>query len=1307
MSIGSGSTLTNLLSSKIIQVNGNWTNSGVFIHGSGTVLFGSGSALQAIGGTSTTTFNILTMNGAGVKRLDNNINVQGDFTVGQTTPSSVASTLNLNGRNVDFSGVNFRVLVGTSQIIRGGNAGTFNFNRSGNQTVSVAATTIKAFNNLKKSVAGTLFLNSDIDVQNDLTIDLGTTIDVTLSNRALNLAGNWINNGTFLSRSGVVGFYGSNVSISKSSGRQVFFTLIAGTLSNLTLNVGVDVQYALLLDRNGIITTGSNSIALTSASTFVTRTASLNGNYVDGNLVKTYSSSAGAYTFEVGTAGVYTPVTITPTANTTGTVTVKAFNGDSPNIGTSCFGAAKSVNRYWNITKTISANFNATFNYNAAVTDGGVVPANLGLSSYNGSWTYIAPVPTPTATSLTANAISTTGDFQIGESAPSATIVSDAPSNTICTGTNVVFSSTSVNGGASPIYQWTLNGSPVGTNSSTYSNASLSNGAQVRLALTNACPIVANSNIITMTVNPIPTIVVSGADSICDGTSTTLTASGASTYVWTSGPSTPTYLVSPTSTTTYTVTGTSLGCSNTGNKILNVKSKPIVVISGDTTICNGGSTTLTASGAVSYVWTAGPSSASYLVSPTTNTSYTVTGTGSNSCTNSVSKLVVVTSMSYVWRTGNSDAVWGNGANWSCGVVPGSGSDVVVPGVAVPYPVISGSTAVVRGLEIQFPGTLEVSGTDTLEVYGNWVNGGTFIPNMGTVEFLGTSGQSITNSNTERFHNLTVNKSSGTLTVGANTEISAIGSGTLSVLSGTLHVASGKTVTLKSAEPVNQVDQTARLGRVGGTITPGSVFSVERFIGSPDARLPYVYSSNGRPAPTVMLASPLHGVTAAQWSDDLLVRYRASGSTLVSYSELNGTGATLQERIDGGWRSVSSSGTALSPGKGYRVFAGLDNTVDTVSVSGTPVVGNHFSPVTYSATGTQGWNLLGNPYACEINFDDLYAANAGLISSSMYIMDPYNTGSSGTSYDNLSYLVYNSPSGIVSDPRTRVDGTGTSRTAANAKFIASSQGFFVNATGNGSVYFSESMKPLSPYSTPVYGNFREESRELVRLGYSDSLGAGEAVVHFNAGAADGYDIYDALSLSSTIYTTVGDRKLSINGLRSLSGNLRIPLVVSGRVLGRKSITVSEQTLVGGQLYLYDDYRKVSVRLDRGASYGFEHTSDPGSTSASRFVLTTARPVVTGGGEPSTEVSGGAMSIHPNPYVGGVLTLGLAGVDSPVVDVEVLDLGGNVVYLGRLRSGPRDVSSFELDVSSLGLSSGVYAVRCSTPTRTFTERLVVTK
>ena len=257
--------------------------------------------------------------------------------------------------------------------------------------------------------------------------------------------------------------------------------------------------------------------------------------------------------------------------------------------------------------------------------------------------------------------------------------------------------------------------------------------------------------------------------------------------------------------------------------------------------------------------------------------------------------------------------------------------------------------------------------------------------------------------------MTVNKASGTLTVNANTSILAAGSGTLSVLSGTLDVAATKKITFKSSAPIAQVDQTARLGRVGGTITPTSIFAMERYIGSPSSRLTpaYVYAlTNGRPAPTVLLAPSMTNITAAQWSDDMRINFRTAGSSLVSYSELNGTGVSLQDRIDGGWRSVPTSATTLSSGKGYRVFAGLDNSDDLVSVSGLPYIGNLSVPVTYTPTATQGWNLLGNPYACEINFDNVYTANSSVIASSMYIMDPYNTSSSGTSYDNMSYLVYN-------------------------------------------------------------------------------------------------------------------------------------------------------------------------------------------------------------------------------------------------------------------------------------------------------------
>lgn len=127
---------------------------------------------------------------------------------------------------------------------------------------------------------------------------------------------------------------------------------------------------------------------------------------------------------------------------------------------------------------------------------------------------------------------------------PSITIASNT-SDTICSGTQVTFTATPVNGGASPTYQWYKNSSSVGTNASTYVTTTLSNKDTIRCVCITSDSCVTKqadtSNSIVMTVNQsvTPTIQLTASpnDTVCSGTNISFTAQitngGASpTYQW-------------------------------------------------------------------------------------------------------------------------------------------------------------------------------------------------------------------------------------------------------------------------------------------------------------------------------------------------------------------------------------------------------------------------------------------------------------------------------------------------------------------------------------------------------------------------------------------------------------------------------------------------------------------------------------------------------------------------------------------------------------------------------------------------------
>lgn len=239
---------------------------------------------------------------------------------------------------------------------------------------------------------------------------------------------------------------------------------------------------------------------------------------------------------------------------------------------------------------------------------------------------------------------------------------------------------------------------------------------QVRLIInnTNGC---ADTVIKTVVVHGLPPVnITASADSICPGQATgiQLTATGASVYSWT--PATglsctncanPT--ANPQSTTIYIVTGTDTnGCENYDTVTIHLKPKPVITITGDTTICEGETTQLTASGAISHAWTPATGlsctpCSNPVASPFTTTGYTIIGTNGSGCKDTaevtitvLTKPVVTTNSNQticnsdtalLTATGANSYVWLPAATLSCSTCD---STLAFPAVTTAYSVIGTS-----------------------------------------------------------------------------------------------------------------------------------------------------------------------------------------------------------------------------------------------------------------------------------------------------------------------------------------------------------------------------------------------------------------------------------------------------------------------------------------------------------------------------------------------------------------------------------------------------------------------------------------
>ncbi|HYC60548.1 MAG TPA: hypothetical protein VEK79_13365 [Thermoanaerobaculia bacterium] len=412
------------------------------------------------------------------------------------------------------------------------------------------------------------------------------------------------------------------------------YTPIAGaTSSTLTIHpTASGYVYAMVRDELGCEATSSGTtytVLPTPDASITTAPALCEGQNGSASVADAGPGATYAWTITNGQlSSANTPnVTFTPSGTAPVTLTVTIANAGCEVT------SSASVAIHALPSTDVTASGPATFCAGGSVTLS--APAGLTYSWSNGATTQSIDVTDSGSYSVTvtnANGCSATSSataVTVNE-VPVATITASG-ATTFCEGGSVTLTASN---GAS--WLWS-NGA---TTQSIVVNASDDYGVIV----TNAAGCSATSSATSVTVNPTPvaTITASGATTFCEGDSVTLTASNGASWLWSNGATTQSIVVNTSGDYSVTVTSAA-GCGATSsatNVVVNPTPVATIAASGETTFCEGGSVTLTASDGASWLWSNGATSQSIVVNTSGDYSVTVTNAAGCSSISSATSITV-------------------------------------------------------------------------------------------------------------------------------------------------------------------------------------------------------------------------------------------------------------------------------------------------------------------------------------------------------------------------------------------------------------------------------------------------------------------------------------------------------------------------------------------------------------------------------------------------------------------------------------------------------------------------------------------
>jgi hypothetical protein len=850
---------------------------------------------------------------------------------------------------------------------------------------------------------------------------------------------------------------------------------------------------------------------------------------------------------------------------------------------------------------------------------------------------------------------------------PAAPTISASGATTFCAGGSVTLTSSAGSG-----YLWS-------TGATTQSISVTTSGSySVQLISAAGCqslPSVATA----VTVNPkpaTPTIAASGTTTFCEGGSVTLTSSAGSGYLWSTGQTTQSIVVSSSGNYTVQVTD-ALGCqslTSVGTPVtVNPKpATPTITPSGPTTFCDGGSVTLTSSAGSGFLWSTGATTQSIVV--TTSGNYSVQLVSAAGCQSLPSAGTAVTVKSLLSVPNVFSIVQPTCATSTGSIVL---NNLPTTTVAIPTWTIEQTGPLARsyvGGNTGDPTTFSISNLAP-GFYNFTVTFGDYCPVVLTnVE--------VKNPEINIWRGSALGWSKGTAPSTSGTEIIEFAEDYQSVgdLKGcSCKVDAGKQVTIKDGHTLSIENEVVVASAAGAKLifeNNASLVQVNDVVNTGDI----IYRRD---------TSPVRRYDFTFWSSPVT---RTPAFTLYNLSP--GTLGDKYYKFSpvNGWVIIYNGAAEMEKGVGYIIRAPQYFDITAPAVYNASFIGvPNNGTITIPLVAAEKSNLLGNPYPSAIYADDFIAYNSANLYGTLYFWThnspPSNlvAGSGTYNYTTSDYAVYNLTGSVDVGHISGTGSTTVGNTTPPSGYIAAGQAFFVKSKTTVSAVFTNSMRVPgrnTQFFKTAQSNKAKIEAHKVWLNLSNTQGAFKQIlVGYIEGATNSWDNnYDGITINGNAY------------LDFYSINENLKLVVQGRALpfvetdvvplGYKSTIAGEFTisidhamgeLSTSAIYLEDKANNVIHDL-RAGNYTF--TTAIG-TFDNRFVLRyTNKTLATNDFKASEQ--GVLVSVKDK-------VIKVVSTTEIISSVSIFDITGKLLY------SKTGVSSTELQVATLQSENQLLVVK----------------